>query len=139
MEPRKSSFGRGALVGATAAAAAIVALLVVRAVAGGPSLAELVQDGVVGLIPGPIFSIPLAATRGPLAPAWLVGWRTLALAPPTTQSRAASAPAPTPLSPPSTPLSAVAAAENPLPAKAAPAASGDDHPTPEITPVGTFY
>lgn len=59
MVPHARSVGRGALVGASAGAAATLVLLVVRATAGGPSLPELVQDSVVGLIPGPLFSFVL--------------------------------------------------------------------------------
>jgi DMSO/TMAO reductase YedYZ molybdopterin-dependent catalytic subunit len=59
MVPQARSIGRGALAGASAAAAAALALLGVRVAAGGPALPELVQDAVVGLIPGPLFSFAL--------------------------------------------------------------------------------
>src|SRR5579885_1059156 len=197
MVPHARSVGRGALVGASAGAAATLVLLVVRATAGGPSLPELVQDAVVGLIPGPLFSfvldrlkfagkpllftllvvlpvlgagflgtgrsadapvwlstlvggvtcaavlhalshvaaaseapdadrrrlVRLAAGGGALAAVGLVGWRVLPLLP-LSGSRATAPPA------------LVPAPTNTRAAGGPSAVSGDDHPTPDITPVG---
>ena len=53
----------GFLAGALAAAAAVLALLLLRALAGGPSLPELVQEGIVRLMPGWLFSALLDRLR----------------------------------------------------------------------------
>src|SRR5919204_234216 len=53
----------GWIAGATGAAAAALALLLMRAVLGGPSLPEVVQDAVVLATPGAVFSFLLDQLR----------------------------------------------------------------------------
>src|SRR5438094_4948172 len=53
----------GFVAGATAAAVAVLVLLLLRVVGGGPSLPELVQEGIVQLLPGALFSSLLDQLR----------------------------------------------------------------------------
>src|SRR5262245_51711434 len=53
----------GFVAGLVAGAAAVVALLGMRALAGGPSLPELVEEGIVRLMPGWLFSALLDRLR----------------------------------------------------------------------------
>src|SRR5438094_10526197 len=53
----------GFVAGATAAAVAVLVLLLLRVAVGGPSLPELVQEGIVQLLPGALFSTLLDQLR----------------------------------------------------------------------------
>src|SRR5262249_4024232 len=53
----------GFVAGAAAAAAAVLALLLLRVAVGGPSLPELVQEGIVRLLPGALLSALLDQLR----------------------------------------------------------------------------
>jgi DMSO/TMAO reductase YedYZ molybdopterin-dependent catalytic subunit len=55
--------GIGFAAGLVAAGAAVLTLLLLRVVAGGPSLPELVQEGIVRLLPGALFSSLLDQLR----------------------------------------------------------------------------
>src|SRR5436309_14394865 len=53
----------GFVAGAVAAGVAVLTLLLLRVVGGGPSLPELVQEGIVQLLPGALFSSLLDQLR----------------------------------------------------------------------------
>src|SRR5438067_13348693 len=64
MDASMSSSSRaGFVAGAVAAGVAVLTLLLLRVVGGGPSLPELVQEGIVQLLPGALFSSLLDQLR----------------------------------------------------------------------------